>query len=182
MQKSVIVQHVEGADWALVLVATRSDYGRRSIVPMIFTCDGCGVFAVAPQLKQWQRAGLVFVYNPPPDRRAEILKNAVNEFVRQCGLRSFICERSSVGMVARAKAGSDNFNAPPEGFELRSASEPAFAWLFEKSDAAEQAMRVLRYLITKNDIGALTQAEREAIGTKFLTQGDQLKNVFHRSR
>jgi hypothetical protein len=180
MQKSVIVQHIEGGDWALVLIATRSDFGRRSIVPMIFCCDGCGIFAVAPQLKQWQRAGLVFVYNPPPDRRDEILKNAVNEFVRQCGLRSFICERSSVGLVARAKASNSSFDNPIEGFELSRATEPAFAWLFEKSDAAEQAVRVLRYLISKNKIGELTQAEREALGTKFITQGETLTNVFRR--
>ncbi len=182
MQKSVIVQHVEGADWALVLVATRGDYGRRSIVPMIFCNKDCGIFAVAPMLNQWLRAGLVFQYNPPPDRREEILKNAVNEFVRQVGLRSFICERSSVGMVARAKARSDDFNKPPEGFELHREAEPAFFWLWEKSDAAEQAMRVARYLIQKNSIGALTLSEREALGQRFITQGEMLKNVFQRSR
>ena len=47
MQRSVVVQHQEGADWALVIVATRSEYGRRSIVPMIFANEGCGIFAVA---------------------------------------------------------------------------------------------------------------------------------------
>jgi hypothetical protein len=177
MQKSVVVQHVEGSDYALVLVATRSDYGRRGIVPMIFCNKDCGIFAVAPMMAQWLATGLVFQYNPPPDRREEILKNAVNEFVRQVSLRSYICERSSVGIVARAKARSDDFNKPAEGFELHRENEPAFFWLWEKTDVAEQGMRVLRYLIDKNKIGELTQGEREAIGTKWITQGGNLKDI-----
>jgi hypothetical protein len=181
MQRSVVVQHIEGADYALVLVATRSDYGRRDICPMIFTIKGCGLFAVAPQLNQWIKAGLVFQYDPPPERGAEILKNAVNEFIRQIALRSFIAERSSVGIVARAKSRGEKFDAPPAGFELHREKEPAFFWLFEKTDAAVQAMRVLRYLIEKNGIGELTQQEREAIGERLLTGGERLKNIFGRS-
>jgi hypothetical protein len=178
MQRSVIVEHVEGGDFALILVATRSDYGRRDIVPMIFANKGCGLFSVAPQLNQWVKAGLLFVYDPPPDCRAELLKNAVNEFVRQVSQHSYICERSRVGVVARAKARSEEFDKPPEGFELSRVTEPAFAWLFEKSDAAAQALRVLRYLIQKNKIGELTQAQREAVGMKAITRGESLKNVF----
>jgi hypothetical protein len=178
MQRSVIVQHIEGGDYALILVATRSDYGRRDIVPMIFCNKGCGIFAVAPMLHQWMRAGLVFQYDPPPDQRAEILKNATNEFIRQVSQRSFIAERSGVGIVGRAKARGEEFDNPPQGFELSQQTEPAFAWLFEKTDAAVQAMRVLRYLIVKNGIGELTQSERESIGMKILTKGETLKNVF----
>jgi hypothetical protein len=181
MQKSIVVEHQEGADWALVLVATRSDHGRRSIVPMIFANKDCGIFAVAPQLKQWIATGLVCLYNPPPDRREELLKNAVIEFVRQCALRSFICERSRVGIVAKAKARRDEFDKPPEGFELSSATEPAFFWLCSKSETAVQTMRVARYLIEKNKIGELSQAERDALGLKLLTRGESLKNVFQRS-
>jgi hypothetical protein len=177
MQKSVIVEHQEGSDWALVLVATRSDYGRRSIVPMIFANKDCGIFAVAPQLKQWIAAGDVCVYNPPPDRREELLKNAVIEFVRQCSLCSFICDRSRVGIVARAKAKRDDFDKPPEGFELSGATEPAFFWLCSKSETAVQAMRVARYLIDKNHIGELSQSEREAIGEKLLLKGDRLNFI-----
>lgn len=180
MQRSVVVQHIEGGDYALILVATRNDYGRRDICPMIFCNKGCGIFAVAPMLHQWIRAGLVFQYDPPPDQRAEILKNATTEFVRQVALRSFICERSSVGIVGRAKARGEQFDNPPEGFELSQQTEPAFAWLFSKTDAAVQAMRVLRYLIAKNNIGELTQHERENIGMKTLTKGETLKNVFTR--
>jgi hypothetical protein len=180
MQRSVVVQHIEGVDYALILVATRNDYGRRDICPMIFCNKGCGIFAVAPMLHQWMRAGLVFQYDPPPDQRAEILKNATNEFTRQVSLRSFIVERSGVGIVGRAKARGSEFDKPPEGFELHREQEPAFFWLFEKTDAAEQAMRVLRYLIQKNGIGELTQSEREAIGMKSLTKGETLKNVFRR--
>lgn len=174
MQNSVVVQHVENADWALVLVATRSEYGRRSITPMIFANDGCGIFAAAPNLKQWGRAGLVYVYNPPPDRREEILHNAVTEFVRQVSLRSFIKDRSKVGIVARAKAQALQV-VPPEGFELSEAKEPALFWLCAHSETASQAVRVLSYLISQNHIGALTQHEREAIGTKLLSRGDTLK-------
>lgn len=177
MQKSIVVEHVEGGDWALVMTANRSEYGRRSIVPMIFANDGCGIFAVCPQLKSWVRGGLVSLYNPPPDRREELLKNAVGEFVRQVALRSYICERSRVGIVARAKARRDEFNHPPEGFELRREDEPAFFWLWEKTDVAEQSMRVARYLIDKNKIGALTQAEREAIAQQLLTKGEPLKQL-----
>jgi hypothetical protein len=181
MQRSVVCQHIEGGDYALILVATRSDYGRRDICPMIFTNKGCGLFAVAPQLNQWIKAGLVFQYDPPPERGAEILKNATNEFIRQIALKSFIAERSSVGIVARAKIKGDQFDTPPAGFELHREKEPAFFWLFEKTDAAVQAMRVLRYLIQKNGIGELTQQEREAIGERLLTGGERLKNIFGRS-
>lgn len=177
MQQSIVVQHVEGGDWALVLVATRSEYGRRELTPMIFACKGSGIFAVAPSMQAWTRAGLVFVYDPPEDRRAEILANAVQEFVRQVSLRSYIAERSSVGIVARAKARRDEFNKPPEGFELSRDKEPAFYWLWEKTDVAEQAMRVARYLIIKNHIGELTQSERDSIGQRILTRGESLKVV-----
>jgi len=173
-QISVVVQHVESDSWALVLVATRSKYGRRSITPMIFVNAGCGIFAVAPSLKQWVRAGLVCVYDPPAERRAEVLDNAVAEFVRQVSLRSFIKERSKVGIVARAKARSEDFNDPPEGFDLNREQEPALFWLCSKSETACQAMRVLRYLITKNHIGALTQHEREALAEKVLMRGNTL--------
>jgi hypothetical protein len=176
MQQSIIVQHTEGGDWALVLVATRSEYGRRSITPMLFACKGCGIFAVAPSMQAWTKAGLVFVYDPPEDRREEILANAVKEFVRQVSLRSYIAERASVGIVARAKARGDEFNNPPEGFELSRDKEPAFYWLWEKTDVAEQAMRIARYLINKNHIGDLTQDERDAIGHRLLTLGGSLKS------
>jgi hypothetical protein len=176
LQSSVVVQHVEGTDWALVLVATRSEYGRRSITPMIFACEGCGIFAVAPTLRRWIRAGQLYVYNPPPERREEILNNAVSEFVRQVSLRAFIRERSKVGIVARVRARSNDFNEPPEGFELNREQEPALFYLCEKSETACQALRVLRFLINKNHIGALTRAEREAIGKKLLTRDDVLKS------
>lgn len=175
-QNSVVVQHVENSDWALVLVATRSEYGRRCLTPMIFCCEGCGIFAAAPNLRQWMRAGFIYVYNPPPDRREEILNNAVNEFVRQVSLRSFIRERSKVGILARSKARKDDFNDPPEGFELSREQEPALFYLCERNENACQAMRVLRYLITKNHIGALTIAERNAIGERLLTRGETLKS------
>jgi hypothetical protein len=180
MQQSVVVQHQEGSDWALVLVATRSDYGRRSIMPMIFANSGCGVFAVAPQLKAWMHSGLISLYDPPPERREELLANAVQESVRHISLRSFIAERSKVGIIARAKACREDFNHPPEGFELNRATEPVFFWLAEKSENAVQAMRVLRYLINKNKIGTLTQSELEKLGERLLTRGESLKNVFTR--
>lgn len=177
--RSVVVEHVEGADWALVLTANRSEYGRRYIVPMIFCNDGCGIFATAPNLKSWQRAGLVFVYNPPQDRREEMLKNAVAEFVRTMSHRSEIVERSRVGIVARAKASKQDFNNPPEGFALSEASEPALFWLCSRNETAVQAMRVLRYLIGKHKIGALTQAESEEINRKLvLSGGTHVRNLF----
>jgi hypothetical protein len=175
MQSSVVVQHVEGSDWALVLVAIRSEYGRRSITPMIFSCEGCGIFATAPNLKQWIRAGLVYVYNPPAERREEILNNAVTEFVRQVSLRSFIKERSKVGIVARLKAKTEQV-VPPQGFELSEATEPALFWLCSRNETASQAIKVLSYLITKNHIGALTQAERELFATKLMTRGETMKS------
>jgi hypothetical protein len=135
---------------------------------MIFANDGCGALAVAPQLKSWVRAGLVFVYNPPPDRREEALKNAVNDFVRQVSNRTNVLERSRVGIVARAKARSDNFNSPPPGFALSEATEPALFWLCSRSESAVQAMRVLRYLIQKHNLCALTQTEIEALGERIV--------------
>ncbi len=176
--RSVVVEHVEGADWALVLTANRSEYGRRYIVPMIFCNDGCGIFATAPNLKSWQRAGLVFVYNPPQDRREEMLKNAVAEFVRTMSHRSEIVERSRVGIVARAKASKQDFNNPPEGFALSEASEPALFWLCSRNETAVQAMRVLRYLIGKHKIGALTQAESEEINRKLILSGGPMSKLF----
>ena len=176
-EKSVVVQHIEGDAWALVLVASRSAYGRRTIVPMVFANAECGIFAGAPQLKQWARASLVALYSPPVERREEILTNAVQEFIRQISLRSFIVERSSVGIVARAKARGVDFNEPQNGFAMTRESEPAFFWLAEKSDAAVQAFRVLMYLIKKNSLGDLTQGEREALGEKLLTRGERLKDA-----
>ncbi len=171
MQSSIVVEHVEGAEWALVLVATRGEYGRRSITPMIFANEGCGVFAVCPMTKAWLRAGYIFTYNPPVDMRDALLKNAVNEFVRQVSHRSNILERSRVGIVARAKASPDRFCEPPKGFELSAATEPAFMWLFERSEVAQQTMRVARYLIEKHNLGRLTQAEIETIGERLVKKG-----------
>lgn len=173
---SVVVQHQENADWALVLVAMRNGYGRRSLESMIFCCEGCGVFACAPQLKQWAHAGLVYVYNPPPDRREEMLTNAVGEFIRHVSLRSFILERSKVGIVARAKARNIEL-VPPKNFELSRETEPAFWWLAERSETASQALKVISYLIAKNKLGDLSQQEIESIGIKLVTKGDRLKNV-----
>jgi len=177
MQQSVVVQHIEGDSWALVITATRSESGRRSIVPTIFANEGCGIFAAAPQLKSWVRGGFVVLYNPPPDRREELLKNAVSEFVRQVSLRSFIKERSSVGIIARHRSNQVEFLTPPEGFELSRASEPAFFYLCEKSETGYQAMRVARYLIAKNNIGALTQHEREEQQTKLLLRGEGFQQL-----
>ena len=57
---------------------------------MIFCNKGCGIFAVIlSMLTEWIRAGLVFQYDPPPDQRAEILKNATTEFLKlRSGLSS----------------------------------------------------------------------------------------------
>jgi len=175
MQQSVVVEHQEGSDFAIVIVATRNDYGRREIVPMIFACEGCGILAAAPMLRQWVKAGLLALYNPPPDQRETLLRNAVIEFVRQVALRSFIRERSKVGIVARAKARREEFRV--EGFEISAAREPAFAWLFERSENVQQALKVANYLITKNRIGELTQAEREKAGEKLLAGGDKFRRV-----
>jgi hypothetical protein len=180
MQRSVIAQHIEGGDYALILVATQNDDGSRQIVPMIFCCKGCGIFAVAPQLNQWIKSGLVFQYDPQTEHGAELLKNATNEFVRQIGLKSVIAERSSVGIVARVKAQSETIDTPPAGFELNREKEPAFFWLFEKTDAAPQAMRVLKYLIAKNGIGEISdvkihiscQADRDLIPQGFFRSVD----------
>jgi hypothetical protein len=178
-QRSVVVEHVEGADWALVLTANRNAYGRRDIVPMIFANDGCGIFAVCPQLKTWVRAGLVFIYNPPPDRREELLKNAVAEFIRAVALRTSILERSRVGIMARAKARSEQFTVQPQGFIISEATEPAFWWLAGRSETASQAMRVLNYLIGKHKLGALTQAEADALGEKLIKRGQaHVRNTF----
>lgn len=177
--RSVVVQHVEGGDWSLVLVANRNEFGRRSITPMIFACDGCGIFAVAPQLKSWMRAGLVFLYNPPPDRREEILKNAVAEFCRAVHSRTNILERSAVGIVARAKAARSEFTAAPAGFFISEETEPAYYWLASRSETAAQSMRVLNYLITKHKLGALTQAEADALGEKLIRRGAaNVRNTF----
>jgi hypothetical protein len=146
---------------------------------MIFACDGCGLFAVAPQLKSWIRAGLVFVYAPPADRREEILKNAVAEFVRAVSQRSNILERSAVGIVARAKASKAEFTAAPNGFSISEATEPAFWWLASRSETAAQSMRVLNYLISKHNLGALTQAEADALGEKLIKRGGtHVRNTF----
>ena len=175
--RGVIVEHREGTDWALVLVATRNEYGRREICPMLFCCEGCGILAVAPQLKAWQRAGLVFTYNPPPERREELLGNAVNEFVRSVSLRTNILERSRVGIVARAKARNEQV-VPPQGFILSEATEPAFWWLASRSETAAQALKVLTYLIGKHKLGALTLAEADALGERLIKRGDNGHIVF----
>jgi len=177
MQQSIVVEHQEGSDFALVIVASRNDYGRREIVPMIFAAEGCGILAAAPMLKMWVKAGLLALYNPPVHKREELLRNAVVEFVRQVALRSFIRERSKVGIVARAKARREEFNNSIEGFEINAAREPAFSWLFERSENVQQALRVARYLISKNRIGELTLAERETHGEKLLAGGDRFKVV-----
>jgi hypothetical protein len=178
MQQSIVVEHQEGSDFAIVIVASRNDYGRREIVPMIFACEGCGVLAAAPMVKMWVKAGLLALYNPPADKREELLRNAVIEFSRQVALRSFIKERSKVGIVARAKARREEFNNSIEGFEISAQREPAFAWLFEHSENVQQALRVARYLIAKHKIGELTLAEREAHGEKLLAGGDKFKTIW----
>src|ERR1017187_4806160 len=177
MQQSVVVEHQEGSEFAIVIVATRNDYGRREIVPMIFACEGCGIVAAAPMLRMWQKAGLLALYNPPVDQRETLLRNAVTEFVRQVAIRGFIRERSKVGIVARAKARREEFDNSIPGFQVSAAREPAFAWLFERSENVQQALRVARYLISKNKIGDLTLAEREAAGEKLLAGGDKFKPV-----
>ena len=178
--RGVVVQHVEGTDWSLVLTATRNEYGRREIVPMIFCCDGCGIFAVAPNLKSWVRAGLVFIYNPPPERREELLKNAVAEFVRAVSLRTNILERSAVGIVARAKARSEKM-VPPAGFEISEATEPAFHWLASRNETAVQALKVLTYLCNKHKLGALTQSEVDALGERLVKKGERGHVIFSQS-
>jgi hypothetical protein len=137
---------------------------------MIFANDGCGIFAVAPNLKAWTKAGLVFVYNPLPERREELLGNAVTEFVRAVTLRTNILERSRVGVIARAKARNEQV-VPPQGFVLSEATEPAFYWLASRSETAMQALKVLSYLINKWKLGALTQAEADALGERLVKQG-----------
>src|SRR5271169_5363314 len=118
MENSIVVEHTEGADWALVIVCTRSAYGRRYLTPMIFVNADCGLFGACPQLKNWVRGGLVSLYNTPPERRVEILKNAVGDFVRQVSLHSFVKERSKVGIVARSKARKKEFDEPINFFGL----------------------------------------------------------------
>jgi hypothetical protein len=176
MDASIVVHHQQGAEWALVIVVTRSMYGRRTVTPMIFCCADCGIFATAPQLRNWQRGGLVCVYSVAPERREEMLSNAVQEFCRQVGQRSFIRERTKVGIVAQAKARSKKYDEPLEFFGLNREQEPAFFWLLEKDSTAYQALRVAKFLAEKYRIGELTQTEREALATKLLTNGETLKS------
>jgi len=173
-ENSIVVEHQEGSDWALVITATRSAYGRRSVVPMLFIIDGCGDFAECPQLRNWARGGLLCIYNPAPEKREALLKNCIAEYVRQCSLRTFIKERSKVGIVARARASKSE--KPVEFFGLTRESEPALFWLCDRSATAYQALRVARYLVEKNHIGELTQGEREAAAMKHITRGETLKS------
>jgi hypothetical protein len=175
MEQSVVVEHIENNSWALVIVVNRNAYGRRTVVPMIFVGDpDTGDFAAAPQLKTWARAGLLCIYNTMPERREELLKNAVSEFVRQVSLRSFIKERSKVGIVARARA--SGAEKPIEFFGLTRESEPALFWLCERSSTAYQALKVSKFLAEKNKIGELTRSERDAIAMKNITHGETLKS------
>jgi hypothetical protein len=144
---------------------------------MLFTCDGAPTFAVAPQLRSWSKAGLIFVYNSLPDHREQLLKNATDDFIRAVALRSNFLERSRVGIVARAKARNEQV-IPPQGFEISEATEPAFWWLASRSEPAGQALRVLSYLISKHKLGELTQAEREELGTRLIKRGEQGHVVF----
>ncbi len=173
-EQSIVVEHVEKDQWALVIVATRSAFGRRSVVPIIFVNDGVGEFATAPQLKSWARAGLLAVYNVPPDRREEILKAAVSEYVRQVSLRTFIRERSKVGIVARARAAKAE--QPIGFFGMTRENEPALFWLVERSATAYQALKVAKYLVEKNNIGELTQAERDEVAMKNILRGETPKS------
>lgn len=174
-ENSIVVEHQEGSDWALVITATRSAYGRRSVVPMLFIIDGCSDFAECPQLRTWARSGLVALYNPAPENREGLLKNCVADFVRQVSLRSFIKERSKVGIVARHRA--SKAEKPIEFFGLSRESEPALFWLCDRSTTAYQALRVCRYLVEKHSIGALTQSERDEIGMRNITHGETLKSA-----
>lgn len=148
MRQSVIVQHTS-ENYAFVLVATRSE----GIVPMIFINKGCDLFAAAPMLDQWVKAGLLYEYDKPPVLREEILKNAVTEYVRVISRCTDIVARNIVRVVPpRVKVSSDeDFDLPPD-FELDQEKEPAFFWLFQKADVAVQAMRIIKYLMDKHKI------------------------------
>jgi hypothetical protein len=143
---------------------------------MIFCCADCGTFATAPQLRNWQRGGLVCIYNPQPERREETLANAVQEFCRQVSLRSFIKERTKVGIVARAKAQAKKYDEPLQFFGITREQEPAFYYLLEHDSTAYQGLRVAKFLVEKYQIGALTQAEREALALKLQLNGETLKS------
>ncbi len=176
MDSSIVVHHQQGGDWALVIVCTRSQFGRRSVVPMIFCCVDCGIFATAPQLRNWQRGGLLCIYNPQPEHREEMLGNAIQEFCRQVRQRSFIRERTKVGIVARAKAASKKYDEPINFFGVTREQEPAFYFLLEHDSTAYQALRVAKFLVEKHGIGQLTQAEREALAMKLQFNGETLKS------
>ena len=105
-----------------------------------------------------------------------MLANAVQEFCRQVGQRSFIKERTKVGIVARAKAQSKKYDEPIDFFGLTRDAEPAFFYLLEKDSTAYQALRVAKFLVEKHSIGALTQAEREALALKLQINGETLKS------
>jgi hypothetical protein len=146
MEQCVVVQHVENSDWALVLFAT----SLCEIIPMIFYM-GSGIFETAPQLKQWRREGRVFQFDSVPERHEELLKNAVTEFVQHIARQYTVVERSSVGIAARIRARAEDATADRIAWLEK---EPAFKWLYERTDAAPQAMKVLKYLVEKNKIGA----------------------------
>lgn len=168
---AVIVEHCEKGEWALVLVAMRTATGKRTLTAMIFVNDGTGVFATCPHTKGWAQAGHIQVFEPPEARRDEMLKNAVSEFVAHVAREFNVLDRSRVGIVARVKSQAAKFNDAPPGFELKQYQEPAYAWLFERSEIAVDAMRVLRVLIKQHYLGELTQAEREGIGERLIRKG-----------
>jgi hypothetical protein len=170
IDQAVVVEHTEGGDWALVLTATRRADGRRCVEAMIFANADAGVFAECPLTREWAYAHHIHVFPATtPEHRANLLKEAVAMYVEVAGKHSYILEHSRVGILNKRKAKAAKFDDPIPGFNL--GSEPAFRWLYGKSESAQQAMRLLRFFIDKWQLGRYTQQERENMATRLTLRG-----------
>jgi hypothetical protein len=168
MSFCVMVEHQERDEWAAVLLALRTDEGRRIFAPLVFSFTDSDVFGPAPCLEAWQAAGNLMLYSAVAKDRTKLLKQAVASFAQHVEGNSNVLQRARVGQVSKIKA--EPYATALPNFEM---SKDAFRWLYESpgGEPAVVALAILNRLVQLHHLDQPTQSEREAAAVRRVLTG-----------
>lgn len=167
---SVVAGHLD-TGWAVIIVASRKQNGRRIITPFIVAREDCDLFASCPNAELWARAGYITLLRTrqlTTEQATALFDNALLEVGKQIASVSHVLEESATGMFSGWRNWA--YGEAIHNFEME--PEPAFRWLLDLKDrnnGAFDALRICRALAEKHKLHESTHEEKAAAAERKLT-------------
>jgi hypothetical protein len=166
---AVVAIHRDKGGWALLLVATRTQDGKRAMTPLIIACEDSDLFATCPHSEIWARCGYIKLLRTRPlrpEQHEEMLTHMIEDTYSAIAAEFRILEHAEVGVLSGWR--NMNYFQALDNFVI--GAEPAFRWLLNvvKNNKAWDTLRLCRALAEKYKMHESTHEEKAAAAERRL--------------